>query len=241
MCNWYALQKVRARRIAEAAKAAANVTNQSDFNLDIFPNKPGLVVHNGPDGRELAYARWGMPTPEVHLVTPTGKPKAYDPGVTNIRELKSPHWRRWFGPEHRCLVPFTAFSEPSNQPGHGYRPVWFELIERPAWDMEEGGAPLGFLAGLYQPGWTSVRKNIDGPTTDDLYAFLTTKPNAEVAPIHPKAMPVILTTKAEIELWMSAPWEEARALQRPLANGSLRTVERMADVVDPADPQASLL
>ena len=22
--------------------------------------------------------------------------------------LKSPHWRRWLGPEHRCLVPVTA-------------------------------------------------------------------------------------------------------------------------------------
>jgi putative SOS response-associated peptidase YedK len=33
----------------------------------------------------------------------------------------------------------------------------------------------------------------EGETENDLFAFLTTEPNAVVAPIHPKAMPVILT------------------------------------------------
>jgi putative SOS response-associated peptidase YedK len=30
----------------------------------------------------------------------------------------------------------------------------------------------------------------EGETTNDLYGFLTTEPNAEVGAIHPKAMPV---------------------------------------------------
>jgi hypothetical protein len=47
--------------------------------------------------------------------------------------------------------------------------------------------------------WTSVRKVKEGETTNDLYAFLTTEPNAEVGAIHPKAMPVILTTSDEVE------------------------------------------
>ena len=56
--------------------------------------------------------------------------------------------------------------------------------------------------------------------------FLTTEPNKEVGAIHPKAMPVILTTREEIDLWMTAPAEDALKLQRPLADGALMIVAR---------------
>ncbi len=61
-----------------------------------------------------------------------------------------------------------------------------------------------------------------------MYAFLTCEPNAVVAPIHPKAMPVILTTPEEFETWMTAPVEEALELQRPLPDGMLSVVAKGA-------------
>ena len=84
-------------------------------------------------------------------------------------------------------------------------------------------API-FFAGIETRGWTSIRKVKDGETTDDLFAFLTCPPNAEVGAIHPKAMPVILTAPDEWAAWLNLPWDQARALQRPLRDGTLRAV-----------------
>lgn len=170
----------------------------------IYPDQLAPIIRNGEDGPELVKARWGMPSPASVLKT------ARDPGVTNVRNLSSPHWRRWLGPQHRCLVPLTSFAEPR---GKGKGNAWFCAAE---------GQPM-FFAGIEVRGWTSVRKVKDGETTDDLYAFLTGAPNAEVKAIHPKAMPVILTEPGEWEAWLRGI--EAPELQRPLRDGSLEVIE----------------
>ena len=71
-----------------------------------------------------------------------------------------------------------------------------------------------------------MRKVREGETTNDVFGFLTTEPNAEVAAIHPKAMPAILRTRAEIDHWMTVPWSEASTLQRALPDSALMVVAR---------------
>lgn len=76
-----------------------------------------------------AMARWGMPSSQRALIDATkkrtqkleakGKSVDFkellriepDSGTTNIRNVNSAHWKRWLGPEHRCLMPFSSFLE----------------------------------------------------------------------------------------------------------------------------------
>jgi putative SOS response-associated peptidase YedK len=73
------------------------------------------------------------------------------------------------------------------------------------WFARGESRPLFCFAGI----WAAFKgdrgtksKPIPGP--HQVYGFRTTAPNAVVEPIHPKAMPVILTTAEEREVWMRA-------------------------------------
>ena len=213
MCNLYSMNKPR-DYIAELARTLRDLTNNMPPLPGVFPDYEAPIVRNSPNGREMTMARWGMPSPVFAL-----KGRNSDPGITNVRNVKSPHWRRWLGVDNRCVVPFTSFSENEVLADGSRPPVWFAFDET---------RPLAFFAGLWVPQWKSVRKVKEGETTNDLFAFLTTEPNAEVGAIHPKAMPVILTTEEECETWLSASTAEAMKLQRPLADGSLQIVARGA-------------
>ena len=210
MCNLYSMT-TNQQAIRDLARAMTDRTGNLPLLPGIFPDYQAPIVRNQPDGRELTMARWGMPSPAFAL-----KGRNCDPGVTNVRNAASPHWRRWLGVESRCVVPFTSFSENEVLPNGSRPPIWFALNE---------SRPLAFFAGIWTR-WTSVRKVKEGETTNDLFAFLTTEPNALVGAFHPKAMPVILTTQAEIDTWMSAPVTEALSLQRPLSDDALVIVGR---------------
>ena len=202
----------------------------------IFPDFMAPIVRNTDGGRELAMVRWGMPSPQFAQFNKAKKRAATitkkegrelsdeefsallknepDRGITNVRNTQSKHWARWLAPRMRCVVPFNSFSEFNKDAGGD---IWFAF---------DDSRPLAFFAGVWAPQWTSVRKVKEGEITTDLFAFLTTDANSEVKAIHPKAMPVILTTPDEVETWLTAEWEEASKLQRPQPDGSLQIVAR---------------
>lgn len=205
MCNLYSVTKGQAA-IIELTRAMRDLTGNLPPMPGVFPDYPAPIVRNAPDGkRELMLARWGMP----------GPPQFGGAPITNIRNTKSPHWRAWLAPAHRCVVPFTSFCEYADTKPRK-TPTWFSLDDT---------RPLTFFAGIWTT-WHGKRGTKSKPIEGEhqLFGFLTTDANAEVGAIHPKAMPVILTKPEEIEQWLTLPLPDALALQRPLPDGSLKIV-----------------
>lgn len=119
MCNLYSLTKPQ-----EAVRRVFNVAPDRDRtgNLPplpgIFPDYAAPIIRLVEGERTLTMARWGMPSPAFAL-----KGRNSDPGVTNVRNVDSPHWRRWLDVESRCVVPFTSFAENEKLPDGSRPPV----------------------------------------------------------------------------------------------------------------------
>ena len=193
------------KAILELTRAMEDSSGNLPMMEEIYPDFSAPVVFEGGCGRELTRMRWGLPGPEA----------AGGRAVTNVRNTASPYWRRWLGVEHRCLVMVDAFCEWADTKPRK-TPVWFGLDE---------SRPLFAFAGIFT-SWTGVRGTKAEPVTGEhrLFGILTTAANREVAAVHPKAMPVVLETVEEMEVWLRAGWEEARGLQRGFRDGGLKEV-----------------
>jgi putative SOS response-associated peptidase YedK len=177
----------------------------------IFPDYSAPIGRNGAEGRELVMARWGMPTPLKYLAG-----RRVDPGVTNIRQVGSAHWHPWLNTDHRCVVPFTSFSENEHLPDGSNPPVWFALDE---------SRPLAFFCGPLDAMALAAQAE-GGRGHHGPLRLPHDRGQRLVGAIHPKAMPVILTSEDDVERWLSAPVEEALRLQRPLPDDMLTIVAR---------------
>lgn len=188
MCNLYRLE-TGPEALAHFAKAI--ITKPVEWGSFIYPRYEAPVVLEHEGERRIGPMRWGFPT---KIRGKSGK--MLDQHVTNARNLASNFWKgAAANPVQRCLVPFTRFAEPKPGKDREGRPAqyWFSLPDR----------PIAMFAGLW-------RNTDDGP----VYAFLTCEPNPLVAPLHPKAMPVILMT-ADWDRWLHGGYDDVLELQAP--------------------------
>ena len=197
MCNLYRLGSSRAEYQAYFA-AGEDQRDEIAVEKDyVAPGKPGYVIREVDGQRVISTMKWGFPTRKPRKRRPKeGElPFLYD-WWTNCRNLGNNMWKpSLIKPEHRCLVPFTQFSEPkaaADRNGPGDTNWWF-MVE----DQE-----MPCFAGVWK---------ID-QDHDRVYAFCTTEPNPLVAPKHPNAMPVILL-REDHDRWLRGSFDDVLELQ----------------------------
>lgn len=206
MCNLYH-HSLDNRAIFDTLSQASLKLDESSRARNYAPDytgadQDGPVIVSDGEIAKIETMRWGLPA--------IGEGKR---PITNIRNLDSRWWQNVNGaylkePEYRCLVPFDRFAE------------WDKASKGNAWFETTGDGP-SFFAGIWRP-WKGERlKAVEGkkrrqrePDDWRLFAFLTTEPNSVVAPIHPKAMPVILTDPDECGEWLAGGADSLR-LQKP--------------------------
>jgi putative SOS response-associated peptidase YedK len=187
--------------IRDLARAVRDQTGDLAPLPAVLPDQVAPIVRTAPDGlREIVTMRWGFPPP----------PNAGCDPVTNVHNSLSGWWRPWMQAGHRCLVPVTSFCEWTDSQPKVLN--WFALDET---------RPLFFFAGIWRP-FTGERRGEAGEHL--LFSFLTTVPNAVVAPIRAKAMPMLLLDEDARDTWLTGSLEAALALKHPAPDNALQIV-----------------
>jgi len=207
MCNLYSITRNR-DAIIQLFKVPRNRAAAFEPLPAVFPGNAAPVIRQAANGgRELAILSWGFVLPQA------GKAAKRVTNARGDRTLASRFWQPSFE-ARRCLVPVTAFAEPKGQ-----RPAvwhWFGL--------DDERTPFAF-AGIWRP-WSGRLKPGIEPVALDVFAILTTDPNAVVAPIHPTRMPEMLFGAEAYDTWLTGSLEQALALARPYSADGMRVVAK---------------
>jgi putative SOS response-associated peptidase YedK len=206
-------------RVPEAVRRMFGVAHNRAAAFDpvpaIFPGYLAPVVRKAADGeRELVTMNWGFV-----LLQQNRAPRR----VTNVRDdkiLGSPFWKTSFE-QRRCLVPASSYCEPKGEKPAKWH--WFAV-------NGDEQRPLFAFPGI----WTRYRGPIkkDGaPVDQEVFAFMTTEPNALTASINHERMPVLITNP-DFDTWLSAPTADAFKLARSYAAEQMRIVQSGADRED---------
>ena len=230
MCNLYS----NTRRRAEIT-GLFGVSDNRAYGFEpmpaIFPKSVAPIVRVAEDGvRELVPATWGFP-----LLKQGYAPKF----VTNVRDdtvLTSRFWQPSFD-ARRCLVPASSYCEPDSNTPAGWH--WFALVSGAsgarsapalagASDAHAASAPderpLFAFPGIWKRYKGPLKKDGE-PVEVDVYAFMTTKPNALTATIMHDRMPVLLSEPEHWETWLRGTPEEAYGLVRTYPADAMRIVQ----------------
>ena len=190
MCNRF--RQVKTKENLSRIFEARPLLDRPEPREELYPRYQGAIVRKEGGERVLDVMPWGIP---LAMKGKNGQPLKPKP-ITNVRNLSSGFWRSTIArPEWRCLVPFTSFAEPKPGTGDDGRPAcwWFSLPSH----------EVAAFAGIWRPSeWGNV------------FAFLTCEPNPLVAPLHPKAMPVILQPE-DYDRWLGGEVGDACSLAAP--------------------------
>ena len=129
--------------------------------LEVFPKSFGPVIKLSEAGAlEWSKMRWGLPGPLQFGGAP----------VTNIRDIRSAHWRPLLGSAHRCLVPFTAFGEYEDDSPKGKKQIrWFAPPDR----------CMLYFAGIWRE-WTGTTARRKSPMSARIHSSVSSPPRPTI-------------------------------------------------------------